>query len=178
MLTLRCGAQVWIRRVSPGDEGAIRAFIEGLGLESRRLRFFTSAINVGAIARWAAEVDAEDRVGLLAFDREGHVVGHAAYIRIYGPRAEVAVEVADDFRRHGLATALLIRLARVAEGHGISELVAEVLPENHDMLAVLHDAFRARERHVGGVVDLEFPTASWATARKRLGPDRTPTTGP
>ena len=82
-------------------------------------------------------------MGLLAHDESGLLVGHALYIRLDDTRAEVAVEVADRLHDRGLATILIERLARVAAEHGITRFVAEVLPQNHAMLAVFCDGFDA-----------------------------------
>ena len=54
-------------------------------------------------------------------------------------RAEVAFEVAAQWRRHGIASALLDRLLDEAADRGLREVYADVLPENADMLAVLRE---------------------------------------
>ncbi|MDQ6744585.1 MAG: GNAT family N-acetyltransferase [Actinomycetota bacterium] len=99
------------------------------------------------------------------------VVGHATYVRLpAADRAEVAVEVADDLHHLGLATLLMIRLARFAEEHQIPRFFAEVLPENRDMLAVFRDGFAAVSAAARDEVDVEFPTANWRAASARLEP--------
>lgn len=164
---LRDGRRVRIRHVKRADEPRLLAFLESLSEESRRLRFFSPACDLAAAARLAASADGTDHIGLVATDGDGSIMGHAAAIRLYGPRAEVAVEV-DETRRHlGLASLLLRRLAREAERQGIRRLVAEVLPENQDMLLVFHDEFQAHSDCVPGEVDLEFPAAAWRSAPVR-----------
>jgi GNAT superfamily N-acetyltransferase len=148
------------------------AFLESLSLESRRLRFFTPALDLEAAARWAADADGMDRIGLIAIDSQGRIVGHAVCARLYGRRGEVAVEVAEDHRHLGLASLLLRQVAHDAERQGIRTLVAEVLPDNHEMLAVFHDEFQAGQRASKGEVDVEFPSASWHAAPHRAPPGR------
>jgi hypothetical protein len=97
------------------------------------------------------------------------IAGHAIYVRLPGSeRAEVAVEVADDFHHLGLATLLVIRLAEFAGDRQITHFFAEVLPENRDMLAVFRDGFAAVTRTREDVLEVEFPTSSWRAAHERF----------
>lgn len=165
--TLRDGATVTIRPSAAGDEPALRAFLEDLSLEARRLRFFTAAVDIAGAAHLSAGVG-PDRLGLSAYDREGNLVGHAVCIESGDGQAEVAIEVADRFHGQGLGTILIERLSEVAEGRGIDSFVAEVLPENEAMLEVFRDGFDASVRWDHGVERVEFPTAAWRLARERF----------
>ncbi len=108
-----------------------------------------------------------DRIGLVALDHSGTIVGHAICIELGPGRAEVAVEVADHLHGKGLGTILIERLAELAEQRGITVLVAEVLPENRAMLDVLRDGFDAHVKWSEGVDKVEFPTSAWRMARER-----------
>jgi GNAT superfamily N-acetyltransferase len=153
---------VSIRTVTSEDEASILEFLTGLSIGSRRLRFFSAAVDLRAEAHRGSAGDDVDHHGLLAIAPERGVVGHAIYVRVPGSaRAEVAVEVADDLHRRGLATMLLARLARVAEGRQIRSLFAEVLPENRDMLTIFCDRFAAETVVRRDQVDIEFPTSNW-----------------
>jgi uncharacterized protein len=164
-LRLRNGATVSIRTVSGEDEALIFAFLTRLTDGSRRLRFFSAAVDLRVEARRGAAGEDSDHHGLVATAPGRGVVGHAIYVRLpNSERAEVAVEVADDFHHLGLATLLMIRLAQVAERHHITCFFAEVLPENRDMLAVFRDGFAATTRSQRDEVDVEFPTAGWRAA--------------
>lgn len=166
---LRDGSSVTIRPVGVDDEKAIREFLEQLQPNSRRMRFFTAAADIGRAAHWAAEVDGE-RYGLLALDEEGAIVGHAAYARLEDPtRAEVAVEVADRLHGQGLGTILMESLAAVAELRGVERFVAEVLPENRAMLSVFRDGFDAHVALREGTDSVNFDTGAWRLARQRFG---------
>lgn len=142
--------------------------MQRLSPEARRLRFFSPAYDLEAAARWAASADGLDHLGIVAVGSQGQILGHVACVRMYGPRAEVAVEVDESFRHQGLATLLITRLAREAEHKQIRSFVAEVLPENLDMLAVFHDGFDASRHFADGEVDIEFPTTAWHLAHPRL----------
>lgn len=168
---LRDGRRVRIRAVRADDEAAVLRLLESLSLESRRLRFFSVGANLSQAARLASHSAWPEAVGLVALAADEVVVAHALAIRTNEREAEVAFEVADAYHGDGLATLLLIRLAALAEAHGITHFVADVLPENHPMLAVFHDAFPRRESHRSGIVDVRFPTRDWPQARARFDPE-------
>jgi acetyltransferase len=59
--------------------------------------------------------------------------------KLHGAReAEVAVLVSDLYQRRGLGTELLRRLIEVARDERIPRIVANILPENHEMQTVAH----------------------------------------
>jgi hypothetical protein len=165
---LRDGTEVGIRHVTRSDEAALLEFMQRLSPESRRLRFFSPAYDLESAARWAASADGIDHLGLVAVDAQGQILGHVACVRMYGARAEVAVEIDESCRHRGLATLLITRIAREAEEKQIRSFVAEVLPENLEMLAVFHDGFDASRHFADGEVDVEFPTTAWRLPETRL----------
>lgn len=168
-LQLRDGRKVSVRPVTPDDEEAILEFLTGLSEGSRRLRFFSAAVDLRAEARRGAAGEDSEHHGLLALAPGRGVVGHAVYVRQpHSERAEVAVEVADDFHHLGLATLLMIRLAKLAEERRITRFFAEVLPENRDMLAVFRDGFAASTLIGRDDVEVEFSTSSWREAHARF----------
>jgi hypothetical protein len=169
-LCLRDGLTVSVRTVTPDDEDALWEFLTGLSVDSRRLRFFGVATNLRAQAHLGAARDDTDHHGVLATVPGRGPVGHAVYVRVpNSERAEVAVVVADDLHHLGLATLLLIRLAHCGEDRQISHFFAEVLPENHDMLAVFRDGFAAVTLNGQEVIEVEFPTYRWRAAHARFG---------
>lgn len=168
-VALRDGAPIQVRPVAAEDLPALRAFLESLSADSRRLRFFTPAADLAAAARWAAEVDRQERDGLLATTGAGEIVGHAAWARLGPDRAEVAFEVSETMRGRGLATILLAHLAFGARAQGITTFVAEVLPENHRMLSVFRESRLPLQVHSEpGVLTVEMPTAFTDEARERF----------
>ncbi|MDQ6749310.1 MAG: GNAT family N-acetyltransferase [Actinomycetota bacterium] len=168
-IVLRNGLTVSVRQVTRDDEAAICEFLTALSIDSRRLRFFSAATDLRAQAHLGAAGDDADHHGVLAVVPGRGVVGHATYVRVpHSERAEVAVEVADDLHHLGLATLLVIRLAEFAEHREITCFFAELLPENHDMLAVFRDGFAAVSVNSRGVIEVEFPTSSWRTAHARF----------
>jgi GNAT superfamily N-acetyltransferase len=176
---LRDGSLVAVRAARTDDEPALRSFLDGLCLEARRMRFFSAASDLTYAAHLGSATGA-DRYGLVAHDEAGVLVGHATYVQLNARHAEVAVEVSDDLHGRGLGTILIERLAEVAEGHGITYFVAEVLCENRAMLDVFREGFDARVVLQEGPEErVEFLTSGWRLARERFhqesrSPDRAP----
>ena len=80
-------------------------------------------------ARHLVEAGGVDRVALICRHGE-RVVAVASYDRLLEPGvAEVAIAVADDFRRRWTATRLLEQLAAIAAERGIRRFDAEVLAD-------------------------------------------------
>ena len=146
-----------VRPVVPGDLPSLDALLSALDSQARYRRWFTGAADVHRAAAWAADPGRDDAVGLVAIAPSGELVGHAALIPIDEARAEVCFEVAAPWRHHGVAGGLLAELERRAAQRGLRTLVAEVLPENADTLAVLREHGQCREHREGGVVELELP---------------------
>jgi GNAT superfamily N-acetyltransferase len=168
IVRLRDGSLVTVRPVRAADEPALRLFLTGLCVEARRLRFFSGAADMRSAAHMAADV-CVGHFGLVAHDETGVLVAHALYIQLDRSRAEVAVEVADHLHGRGLGTFLIERLAAIAEQHGITRFVAEVLSENHAMLDVFREGFDGRIVHQDGPEKtIEFLTSGWRLARERF----------
>ncbi|HZE05473.1 MAG TPA: GNAT family N-acetyltransferase, partial [Solirubrobacteraceae bacterium] len=148
------------RPVRPADGAAIRAFLEGVSADSIGFRFFGTP-NLGWATEWAVDVDYADRFGLVVeTGTPSVIVAHAVYVRIDATRAEVAFLVTDAWQGNGIATILLAHLAEVAQEHGISTFVAEVLPHNHRMVEVFRESgFPVEVRSRPDVIDVELPTS-------------------
>jgi len=159
-VALRDGSTLRVRPVEAADAPAMRAFFEALSLESLGLRFF-GVPSVDWVTKWAVDVDYADRYALVATTGpQQAIVGHGAYIRIDGERAEVAFVVADRWQGQGIATIMLGQLAAAAQEHDISVFSAEVLPRNHRMIDVFRHSGFPVELHVRGeLIDVEFPTS-------------------
>ncbi|HVU79139.1 MAG TPA: GNAT family N-acetyltransferase [Gaiellaceae bacterium] len=159
-VVLRDGSTLRLRPPGPEDEAELIAFLEGLSVESRYLRFH-GATRIGpATVASALGTDWCERGSLLG-ERTGadgalRPVALGTYVRLRDPhRAEVAFAVDDALHGQGIGTRLLERLASHAAKAGIDEFVAEVLPENHAMLGVFASAGFAETRRLeGGVVEV------------------------
>ncbi len=160
-VVLRDGSTVRVRPARPSDATRVEDYLIGLSPETRRLRFWTQAIDVRDLAAKVVDVDYEDHLTLLALTGGdgGTVVGGAQYIRTDGSRAEFGVSVTDAYQGKGLGSILLGLTAQAAAERGITTLVAEVLPENHRMINVLRTSgFPVKIRATPGSLEVEFPS--------------------
>jgi GNAT superfamily N-acetyltransferase len=147
---------VEVRPVTLDDLPRLDALLTALDGRDRYRRWFTGAADVHGAAALASHPEQQDAVGLVATAPGGELVGHAALIPMSEARAEVCFEVAAPWRHHGVAGRLLVELVRRAAQRGLQTLVAEVLPENADMLAVLREHGPCHEHREDGVVELEL----------------------
>ena len=164
---LRDGAPIRVRPARPEDEPALVAFLQGLAVESRRMRFAGMVTDlVGQAHRWAGPADPGDCSLVAETGIDDRIISHASYDRVGPDSAEVAFIVADDCQGRGIATLLLEELAERAQEAGIATFCADVLAENARMLRVFHESgFPTRLRAEPGSVLVEFPTALAGPAR-------------
>src|SRR5262245_38387428 len=171
-VVLRDGTTVHVRPSRPEDAPGLRQLFEGLSEESRYLRFFSGAVDLPLVVRWAADVDYRKRDGLVALTGpRDRIVAHAGWEREHDrpERAEVALVIDDDFQGRGLGTILLGQLAESARSQGVELLLAEVLPSNHRMIQVFRDSgFAVRTRSLPGVLLAEIPTLLTPAALRRF----------
>ncbi|GIU99233.1 MAG: GNAT family N-acetyltransferase [Actinomycetota bacterium] len=149
-----------VRPARPDDAVRVEDYLIGLSPETRRLRFWTQAIDVRTLAAQVVDVDHDRHLTLLALTGgdEGTVIGGSQYVRVDGDRAEFSVSVTDAYQGRGLGSILLGRTAQAAAERGIRTLVAEVLPENHRMIDVLRrSGFPVQIRATPGALEVEFP---------------------
>src|SRR3954469_9482742 len=155
---LRDGSTVAIRPIEPGDGARLREVWDGMSELSRRRRFLAPANELSdEDVRYLVEVDHRRHEALLALDPAGRAVAVARYVRAPRDRtsAELAVVVADDWHRRGLATALLDRLNERARDNGIERYTAIVSDDNEVVLDALERAGAERTGATGdGEVEL------------------------
>ena len=166
---LRDGSTLRLRAPLAEDADRMLEFLAGLSERSRYLRFHGFP-NLGPkLVAPFLDPDWDER-GALIGCHEGRMVALANFVRLRDRRAaEVAFTVADDFQGRGIATRLLERLAELAGEAGVEHFVAEVLPENQNMLAVFRDAgFELTRELDGGSVEVRFPIAPTEHYRERV----------
>lgn len=156
------GATVHLRPIRPADANAVVALHGRLSLRTRYLRYFSPYPRIPQrdLTR-SVEVDHWDREALVA-ELDGRLIAVGRYERlgVGAPEAEVAFEVEDAHQGRGVGSVLLEHLAAAALQAGITRFVAEVLPENAQMLRVFAQAgYQVRREYADGVVHLDFPIA-------------------
>jgi acetyl coenzyme A synthetase (ADP forming)-like protein len=161
-VVLRDGSTVRIRPARADDLARVQDYLLGLSPETRRLRFWTVAVNIGELAEKIVDVDYRDHLTLLVLrgGDEGTMIGGAQYSRMDEGRAEIGMSVADEWQGKGIGSILLGQLAQAAGERGVTIFVAEVLPENHGMIGVFRESgFPLSIRALPGAIEVEFPVS-------------------
>ena len=137
---LRDGRNVEIRALRPDDEADMLAAIGRTSTESLQRRFFVAKRGFSAKEiDFFMKIDFRNHVALVALTEEDGrptIVGGGRYVVIDTGRAEVAFVVIDGYQGQGLGSHLMQHLVRIARDAGLTELIAEVLPENAAMRKV------------------------------------------
>jgi GNAT superfamily N-acetyltransferase len=151
------GRLVSLRRLVADDAQAVVALHQSLSDHDRYLRFFTlHPVQLDEFVGKLIEHSA-GQYALGAFDAD-RLVGVASYAVSDSPTvADIAIVVAHEDHLHGVGTALLRRLAEIAETHGIRRFVADILADNRLMIKVMSDLGWPSERlRYGAVCRLQF----------------------
>ncbi|HEU0025812.1 MAG TPA: GNAT family protein [Ktedonobacterales bacterium] len=143
-LDLLTGERVHVRPISPDDMRRLQDFHAQLSSDSVVFRFFRFLPTLpDADAERFTHLDYNNRMALVATEgppEDERIVSVVRYERIAPDTAEVAFVVADRWQGHGIATALLHRLAPYARMRGITRMLAVTMAANARMLEVLHNA--------------------------------------
>ena len=172
-LELLTGERVHVRPIRPDDTARLQAFHTHLSSDSIVFRFFRylPTLPDNDAARFT-HVDYVDRMALVATDGQGvdeRLVAVVRYDRVSAGTAEVAFVVADHWQGHGIATALLHRLAAYARQQGITRLLAITLATNAKMLEVLrHAGYPLSARYVSGEVEMTLDISTAASGEPAL----------
>jgi succinyl-CoA synthetase alpha subunit/GNAT superfamily N-acetyltransferase len=136
------GTCLRIRAARPGDWRAVHGFGQALGSESVYRRFHGHPKHPGRLLANAVctpdlGTDPPARGSLLAL-LDQRIVGLAQWLREQDPdTAEIALAVADDQRRRGIALLLAEHLRAHAALHGVHRLTALVQGDNHALFTLV-----------------------------------------
>jgi acetyl coenzyme A synthetase (ADP forming)-like protein len=170
-VVLRDGSTIRIRPARHSDAIRVEDYLIGLSPETRRLRFWSQAIDVRTLAAKIVDVDYRDHMTLIALTGgdDGTMIGGAQYVRIDGGRAEFSVSVADAYQGRGIGSILIGHTAQAAAAQDLTTFVAEVLPENHAMVNVFRaSGFPVSIRATPGSLEVEFPISLTEEAAERF----------
>jgi len=138
--SLRDGRRVEIRALRPADRDDLLAAVRRIGADSLYRRFFAVKREFSEKeTRFFVNVDFVSHVALVAvLEEEGKpvIIAGARYIVVKPGQAEVAFAVVDTYHGQGLGTMLMRHLTTIARGAGQRQLIADVLPDNRQMLKV------------------------------------------
>ncbi len=154
---LRDGRSMAIRALRPDDQAELLAAVDRSSAQSRYRRFFGAKrhFSDGEIA-FFVNVDFVNHVALVAVVEEGGrptIVGGGRYVVVQPGRAELAFAVVDQYQGQSIGAALMRHLIAIARDDGLTELIADILPDNIPMLKVfekcgLHMSTRHEARMV------------------------------
>jgi RimJ/RimL family protein N-acetyltransferase len=141
-VALRDGRRVLIRPILPSDAPELAEAIKSADRDTLRRRFMGGAPRVTPkLLAHLTVLDYVQRFALVAIDT---ATGRGVAIARYEPAgegvAEVAVAVRPEWRRLGLATVLVLLLAKAAAERGIHTFSASYLAENRPVAALVEDA--------------------------------------
>jgi len=154
-LRLPDGARILVRPIREDDAVAFAHAYSRLSVESLRRRHLNAAFRLTPKdVRYLTAVDHHEHVAFVAIHPgTGEILGSARYVRLpAGPdRAEMAIEVIDDWQGRGVGRLLLQRLSRHANAHGIHTFIALVAADNLPMQRALKGAIASTQADGAGV---------------------------
>jgi acyl-CoA synthetase (NDP forming) len=164
---LRDGSTLRLQAPAPQDFDDIKAFYEGLSMQSRYFRFHGFG-RIDTVARATAEAGGVERVSLIA-RHSGRVVAACNYEGLREPGvAELALTVADDDQKRGIGTRMLEQLAAIAADRGIRRFDAAVLAENRLMMRVFQNAGFAIRREGFGEITVSLDITATDKVLERI----------
>ena len=150
VLESRRGTLLLVRPLRHGDVDTVRAVFERLGEKSRRARFNGPKPRLGEKElRWLAAVDGRHHALVAYVDGDPRPAAIARLVRA-DHSAEIAFEVADEYQRQGIGSALTAELLADARAAGITEVTALVSSDNTAALALLRRILSALEIRIEG----------------------------
>lgn len=170
---LRDGTTLRLRPPHRDEAHALLDFFRDLSERSLYLRFHGYPRIGPHLVERLLEPNWTERGALVGMFTEGddeRIVAIANYERLRDPTtAEAAFAVADAYQRRGIGTRLVEQLADRAGRFGIERFVAEVLPDNRNMLGVFEAlGFETSRTLAGGEIEIQFPIASTEAYEERV----------
>jgi RimJ/RimL family protein N-acetyltransferase len=147
-----------LRELDSSNADVLDAVFSGMSDDSRFLRYLTAMPALPAQARRIlTAVDGCNHVAVAAF-ADGQAIGLARLVGLDDHRAELAVEVVDDWQGHGVGTMLAHWIRDHAADLGYTELVAETSAGNSRAQALTRKLFPGyTARREGTVIVFTLP---------------------
>src|SRR5262249_49495747 len=149
-IQLRDGKEFLLRELRPTDRNLLKKFFEHCSPESIRRRFLSSVKFFSeGLLDYLVNGDGYRHVALYVSDREGddeRIVAEGRYgmANDRPASADVAFLVSEEMRRRGIATLLIHELIEIGSRNGVTNVSADVLYENSEMVSLIRKLFRLR----------------------------------
>ncbi len=160
MIALQAAARgdIGLARLERSDGEALRRLFFRLSPETMYRRFHRPIVRPEqAQPDRLLDIDHNDREAVVAVV-DGEIVGVARYVRHSGAdAAELAVIVADDWHRKGVATRMVSGLAELARSTGIRRFVVNVQADNAPALALLRRLNGSDATFSQGLIEATVP---------------------
>jgi L-amino acid N-acyltransferase YncA len=128
-----------IRPVRPADLAGLRNFFAGLSTQTRYLRFFAPVTPSAALLRLLS--GATDTTYAVVATQGDVIIGHAMAAdradHCGARKTDIGVVVADTWQGQGVGSALVRALITMAQARGVTSVAMDVLPSNHQVLAMI-----------------------------------------
>jgi RimJ/RimL family protein N-acetyltransferase len=156
--SLKDGTPVVVRAIRHDDGASVLAAFKSLDPQSVYTRFFTYKKGLtDAEIQQITDVDFDRVAALVVTIRkepgETLIGGGRYFADLSAKSAELAFVTDETFRGQGIASLILRHLARIGRNQGVLRFEADVLAQNHPMLAVFRrSGLPTSERAEGNVV--------------------------
>lgn len=165
-IRLQDGSTLWLRKLHRGNREKLQAFFSRCSPEAIRYRFMSSIrVLSDSLLDYLADVDGSRHVALIVTQQDGEderIVGEGRYVALkeQPEAADIALLVADDMQRQGIATLLIRELTEIAWSHGVTHFRADVLADNRAMISLFRKLYRPVATTVNfGVIHYELSIA-------------------
>src|SRR5438094_619514 len=150
---------IGLARLEPSDGAALLRLFYRLSPTTVYRRFHSPITRPEqAHPKFLLDIDHRDREAVVAVV-DGEIVGVARYVRHPGScAAEVAVVVADDWQRQGIATRLMTSLAGFAINNGVERFTLNMQADNKPVLRLVDRLYPgAATTHSQGILEAVVP---------------------
>jgi RimJ/RimL family protein N-acetyltransferase len=151
------GRRVIIRALKPNDESDMLDAVGKMSNASLQRRFFGAKRHFSENEKvFYLNPDFSNHAALVVTIDDGtriKIIAGGRFVVVQPGCAEIALAVVDEFQGQGVGTILMHHLTLLARESQLSELIAEVLPENVAMLKIFEKSGLAvtTRRHAGVV---------------------------
>ena len=155
-----------LRELHRDNREKLKAFFSRCSPEAIRYRFMSSIKALSdSLLDYLSNPDGSRHVALILAQQEGEderIVAEGRYVVLkeQPDTADIALLVADDMQRRGIATLLMRELTEIALSNGVTRFNADVLADNRATISLLRKTYRPVSTTINyGVIHYELSIA-------------------